>query len=556
MSQHQLQILIVDDEPRQRRGVAALVRQLRPDYIVHEAINGQEALEISLAYSINLVLTDIQMPVMNGMEYIKQVRISHSELRIVLITVYDEFQYVQQAIRLGVMDYMIKPVTSEQLLPLLENIELEYRQHQIRLEQQQSLSRQLAKLEPVYQEHLLYRWVTGSLNKEEQQECQSYFHQEAPISIWLMCRIESAPSEETLWKIQLREYLHTIVNDQVDLYYTGMDDSDDPLIIIVQWPQEWQDHHRQECRNSVMDALQYWQVQHDMDIRTGEGILLIAPDDTESVHLAYRSAEVALEKQFYEDTSSWQIASSCEQDRSYAQLLSFGYTSTALIESVILKKEPVGVQQELDNLLMQLSAERPSVPFLKYHLLQILLPCIQHPGPGMEQSVRDRYRQRLETVIRESARMMDLRKRLLALLGEWIEQIDTSRISKSDQAMLECREYLEQHYSEDLGLDEVAGRFYYNPSYFSLLFKSHFGTSFTDYVQRLRMQHARTLLLETNERVAEIGQRVGYRDIKYFAKVFKKTFLYTPEEYRRQFRRSVTAAESVNEGGVTRSGVD
>ncbi|WP_046226317.1 response regulator [Paenibacillus dauci] len=556
MTESQLQVLVVDDEPRQRRGVAALIRQLRPDYKVHEASNGQEALEISLAYPIDLALTDIQMPVMNGMDYIRQVRSSRPDLRIVLITVYDEFQYVQQAIRLSVMDYMIKPVTSEQLLPLLESTERDQQQRQIQLEQQQSLSRQLAKLEPVYQEHLLHRWLTGTLNHEEQQECQHYFQQDTQISIWLMRRIDASRSEESIWKLQLRQHIHAAVAEHVKLYCTGMDDSDDPLIIIVEWPQDWQEHNRQECRNRVMDMLQYWKSVSSMDVHTGESVLFHAADNAAAIHSAYRSAEVVLERHFYDSSDSWLIAASGELDIHPAQLTSFGYPSTALIESAIHKRDQVVVQQELDNLLDQLSADRPSVPLLKYHLLQIIMPCIQQASAGLEQGIRDLYLQRLETVIREAAWLVDLRTHLLGLLSEWIEQLDTCRMSKSDQAMLECRDYLEQHYHEDLSLDEVAGRFYYNPSYFSLLFKSHFGTSFTDYIQRLRMQHARTLLLETNERIAEIGQRAGYRDIKYFAKVFKKTFLYTPEEYRRQFRRSVTTVESVAGGGVSRSGVD
>ncbi|WP_046214257.1 response regulator [Paenibacillus wulumuqiensis] len=552
----QLHVLVVDDEPRQRRGVAALVRQLRPGYTVHEARNGQEALELSLAHPVDLVLTDIQMPVMNGMDYINQVRKSLPELRIVLITVYDEFHYVQQAIRLNVMDYLIKPVTAVQLLPLLESIEQEQIQRRIQLEQQQSLSRQLARLEPIYQEHLLYRWLTGSLNIQEQEECQRYFRIDGEISIWLMRRMNVLQQPAGDWKMPLREHLEAAVSGGISLYYTGMDDPEEPLIIIVQWPHFWQEKDRQTCRDQVITVLEQLHADHNVDICTAESELFSSRESAQGVHLAYQSAAAALERHFYEADSCWLMGESGYSTSRASQRQPIRYPSTASIESAIHKRDRSVMEQEMDDLLKQLAADHPSVPLLKYHLLQIMLPCIERSSAHIGQELKDQYAQRLEFIIQQSARLQQLRMQLLTVLSEWLEQIDSCRMSKSDQAMLECREYLERHYHEDLSLDEVAGRFYYNPSYFSLLFKSHFGTSFTDYIQRLRMQHARTLLLETNDRIAEIGRQTGYRDIKYFAKVFKKSFLYTPEEYRRQFRRSDILADRPVSGRVSRPGVD
>lgn len=554
--EHQLHVLVVDDEPRQRRGVAALIRQLRPGYTVHEARNGQEALEHSLAHPVNLVLTDIQMPVMNGMDYINKVRQSRLELRIVLITVYDEFHYVQQAIRLNVMDYMIKPVTAEQLLPLLESIEQEQAHQRIQLEQQQSLSRQLARLEPVYQEHLLYRWLTGSLNVQEQQECQHYFRRDGDISIWMMRRMDSPRQEASDWKRLLHHHLETVVPSDISLYYIGMDDPEEPLTLIVQWLYAWQTTDHQTYRDQVMAMLEQLRSDDKGDICTGESWLFSSKETAEEIHRAYRSAAAALERHFYEEKSCWLISISSDWSLTGNQRPPIGYLSTASIESAIHKRDKTAMEQELDHLLKQLAADRPPVSWLQYHLLQILMPCIEHSSAHMGQELQDQYGQRLEKLIRQSVRLPELRMRLFALLSEWLEQIDSCRMSKSEQAMLACHEYLERHYHEDLSLDEVAGRFYYNPSYFSLLFKSHFGISFTDYIQRLRMQHARTMLLETDSRIAEIARQAGYRDIKYFAKVFKKSFLYTPEEYRRQFRRANIPADRPASRGVSSPGVD
>ncbi len=101
--------------------------------------------------------------------------------------------------------------------------------------------------------------------------------------------------------------------------------------------------------------------------------------------------------------------------------------------------------------------------------------------------------------------------------------------------MQKCREFVEDNLHEDLGLEMIAQRFFYNPSYFSILFKNNFGISFTDFLVKTRMQKARSLLLQSDLKVVDIARQVGYKDIKYFNKVFKKMFLYSPEEFRRMF---------------------
>ncbi|MGO4372902.1 helix-turn-helix transcriptional regulator, partial [Paenibacillus sp. MCAF20] len=122
-----------------------------------------------------------------------------------------------------------------------------------------------------------------------------------------------------------------------------------------------------------------------------------------------------------------------------------------------------------------------------------------------------------------------------SLLGDIVNQMKKDKGSRSELIMQKCREYIEDNLHEDLGLEVVAQHFFYNASYFSILFKNHFSISFTDFLVKLRMQKARSLLLESDKRVADIAKQVGYKDIKYFNKVFKKTFLYSPEEFRRMF---------------------
>jgi len=117
-------VLVADDEPRQRRGLAALVRSLRPQYRVYEAKNGREALKLVREAAPDIVFTDIQMPLASGLEFLEAVSRSQSaKPKVVLVSVYSEFRYAQQALWLGAKDYLLKPVRPEHLSEVLEQLE-------------------------------------------------------------------------------------------------------------------------------------------------------------------------------------------------------------------------------------------------------------------------------------------------------------------------------------------------------------------------------------------------------------------------------------------------
>ena len=126
-------VLVADDEPRQRRGLAALIRSLRPGYRVYEAKNGKEALKLVRESAPEIVFTDIQMPLASGLEFLEAVgRLQQAQPKVVLVSVYSEFSYAQQALRLGAKDYLLKPVRPEQLSDVLEKLEKQLHREQAR----------------------------------------------------------------------------------------------------------------------------------------------------------------------------------------------------------------------------------------------------------------------------------------------------------------------------------------------------------------------------------------------------------------------------------------
>jgi two-component system response regulator YesN len=164
-------VLIADDEAIIRHGIRGTINwdQLQLD-VVAEAEDGEEALKLALQHEVNIVLVDLNMPIMNGLTFMKHLREQLPECRIVIITGHDEFSYAQEAIRLDVDDYILKPINPNQLTNILQAIT---KQLQLQVQEDKYMtvaSRQIEKNMAILRERFCKEWLEGNLNMEEIRE--------------------------------------------------------------------------------------------------------------------------------------------------------------------------------------------------------------------------------------------------------------------------------------------------------------------------------------------------------------------------------------------------
>ena len=129
--------------------------------------------------------------------------------------------------------------------------------------------------------------------------------------------------------------------------------------------------------------------------------------------------------------------------------------------------------------------------------------------------------------------MISLLRSVYSFLLEIGKNINFQKEIKGVDVLEHCRDYLDKHYMEEITLDMIAEKYYFNASYFSTIFKNYFGKSFSNYLIEIRMKKAKELLVSSDEKIKEITNKVGYNDANYFIRAFKKYYGYTPEEYRR-----------------------
>ncbi|MBB3110090.1 two-component system response regulator YesN [Paenibacillus phyllosphaerae] len=532
MATDPIEILIVDDEPKQRRGLAAMVRMLRPDYRVHEAKNGKEALELAHRKPPDIVFTDIQMPIVNGIEFVEHLHQDGSKLpKVVFVSVYHEFGYAQQAVRLGAKDYLVKPVSPDHLEPILVQLERQISKESMEQSAADSLSQQLAQSKTVYIDHLLYRWMTEELQPAEYSEVQAAFDSSGPGNVIILETWPTAASQdEHEWRQMLKRAVQQTLGPYADAVVLSPEHEKEHMYVIAKWKfGAAEAQGLEKLRNALAQLGQMY------NRVIGAGIGAESACLEADIRTCCSTARQALLYLFYYHEGMW-LAHSAHA----GQLSLADPSATAAKESLPLEEAVTSGNTELALLTLADILERLAagygLPFrLKCSVIQLLLACLKRAELVIDDAGYRQLTERIDQEILAARRAKDMKAAAARLLTDIIQQMKKDKGARSEWIMTKCKEYMEEHLHEDIGLDLVAQRFYYNASYFSILFKNHFGVSFTDYLVKTRMQRARHLLLQSDQKVADIAKAVGYKDIKYFNKVFKKMFLHSPDEFRRTF---------------------
>ncbi|OUM94122.1 MAG: hypothetical protein A9Z00_00370 [Thermobacillus sp. ZCTH02-B1] len=565
-------VLVADDEPRQRRGLAALIRSLRPAYRVYEARNGKEALKLVRESAPEFVFTDIQMPLASGLEFLEAVgRLPQGRPKVVLVSVYSEFSYAQQALRLGAKDYLLKPVRPEQLADVLEKLEEQLVRERERspAEQKWRVPGTAAGREAVqgsaedarheadharrpaapdtvasrlYAEHLLHKWMaSGELTAGEREEWESRFGLAGPGRVILLETSGPGggtpePSDggfvrEEEWRGMLRQTALRALASYADAAASAPDHEPGRLYIAAAWKTGCSPA---EALGRLRDAVQRLARVYGRTV--GAAIGREVPRIERDAHESYRNAIEALDRLFYARPGTWLDAGVPGDAKQHADVgpLPSARDIDALEEAAASCDEAKAAGL-LAEALDRIARSGPPPMRAKLAAMQLLLGCMQRTEFVLDEADSRELSERIERQILASPSWADVKAAAERLLCDLICRLKVSRQSRIELIMRKCREYIDAHLHENLGLEAVAQRFYYNPSYFSILFKQHAGMPFSEYLAQARMRKARELLLNTNLRVAEIACRVGYKDTKYFNKVFRKMFLCSPDEFRRMF---------------------
>lgn len=522
-------VLIVDDEPVIRNGIHSFIDWQQEGMSAEDdCANGVEALAALESRSIDILITDIKMPLMNGIQLMEQAIQLYPSLKVIMISSYNDFEYVREGLKLGAVDYLLKPTMEpEDLLAVLKRCiamleeerrkesELNQYQQGAIYRERKSLEHELKKL--IVQEHATLTeadWVPAWL-------------QERYACMYVM--LDSADE----WR-ENRGYLYVqlLLEELQEMFYMHVQEgvallmSESSMFLILP------DHD-----GGAEQLLHQWRAVLETKCGLSASTGFTIEHGIRRLLHGFANSRAACQRRFFEGLGGLYMTSGPESERTTQPAVDVIQDWTPFIES-IRNGDP-------STSLIECALERWRSGFLdpeqvKHEACQ-LLSCVYHLQADAGTLLPERLDllQRAETLEQLSAH-------LIGQLEETHKPVLPNLTDKGygGQIIMKALEYLAEHYTENLTLQGVADIVHLSKSYFSILFKKQTGRNFIDYLIELRIREAKRILAQKDSKIYDVADSSGFNDVKYFSKVFKKLTGLTPLQYREKHQVSESYFES------------
>jgi two-component system, response regulator YesN len=501
--------IIVDDEPSIRKGLKVIIDWEKLGFkIIGEASNGREALLLIEKEKPDLVITDIKMPEMSGLELIKKFKNLYTHTSYIILSGHGEFTLAREALHLGAFKYLLKPIDEDEL-------ELSLKEFKIKFDGKQSniLSKGiLLKTE-------LQRTIQGNINTEN----FNYLFNTADSKEFYYAFIEVHASQNTTVEILESIISNNVPKSSVTALIVEKN-SWYGFFIYSGMLREYRNQVARFATKIVSDAFQ----NHLLDISLYIGERVTAISDLQK---SRETAEIASSHRFYREKgtvidfdSIKHINFLCE----YNELKSIENIFKSISES---NKEYM--LEAIEGFILDVKEQYLASSIIYIHLNKLLNNII---------SIVSDLNGNVSEIIKNSSFIINREENIYILtLGEKIKElccvsIDVLNQYKSKNSIaLEFKNYIDAHYKENLSLKSVSEIIGVNSAYLGQVFKKSSGSNFNTYLHNLRINEAKKMLSSTNLKVYEIAESVGYQDVNYFMKKFETTVGTTPSNYRRNY---------------------
>lgn len=531
-----IKAVIIDDDITTVQG---LTRSVRWDafgiQVVGTAINGKEGLEQIEAHRPDLILTDIFMPVMDGIEMLKALREAGNMAEVIILSGYEDFKYAQSAVKLRVSDYLSKPATLDEIERVLkeavdhiskrDTVEKEERElRELLAYNLPTTKRQLFKglLEPGFCQTAFFQKVSEYLKLD----FSNRYYTVVLIEFFVNReRHTSRPHDLALFAYAVQNIVDELAERKDGVYVADIQRN--LLSVIVAAPSDrGQERASRQAKQVAQELLEPVRAYLKLQVWAAVGSV------AEHVADIPRSYAASVDLLASRERMSGQPLLLLEDVRESAKPASLRPIESyqAIVDAVILGQEEL-VERRIDELTRALrEGIAPSIHDLRefaIDIVGIVSLALHEYGLQIESFHEDfpMYKE-LELVFGIS----DFAGWLRDLMIPICRAMDERSSQKHRKTIDFIKRYVQQHYAEDITLDVIAEKVYLTRNYLSQIFKQETGENYTSYLTRVRMEKAKELLLNGNYKVFEIAQIVGYKNNAYFSQLFKKHTGHYPSE--------------------------
>lgn len=506
-----MRILVVEDERECREGLYETLRKLSADSEICAAEGGEAALKLLMRGSMDLVFLDIQMPGMDGLTLLAKIREMDDRVNIIILSAYDQFSYAQRAIRLGAMDFIVKPYTEDAIAQVIDRVR--------------------GRLEGSMEEDVFFmpdisQWLMNPTSHADMIASRlklpsaqryagrmylfrMYDESGAPrISLqnksmkWLYRKVKEAAPADTYVLVLNNEGMYPMLifspegcsleKDMLDGWLSEMEDLFGVTVCCAEGAYE----------SSILSAIRQ----------------------------SYTQCRTMLEYAFY-------LSLPCVIGEGTVKIDSRRQVDgkkNENLKTLILKGDANGACEALDDL--RRDVEKPPympVQRLLYTLHMEFINLLSNVGINMENQRRIEIAERLGAIAQKNRRIDGLFEAYRELTVELAGGVNNIVNSVNRGIISDCLEYLHENFSDpELTQEMMARRLHFSAGYFGNMFKQVAGESFVVYLNRLRISAAQELLKNSHLKVYEIAEQTGFASVNYFIRVFKQHTQMSPNRYR------------------------
>ncbi len=529
-------IVIIDDDPRVLQGMKNSIPwgELGAEW-VGESIDGKQGLELIRRTQPHIVLTDIYMPVMNGIEMIELLRSERYEGKVVILSGYSDFQHARQALRLNVDDYLSKPVTLQTIRGVLGKVISRLEEERLKLAEKKRLEDRLVMYEPFVMKEWIKSVLTGTTTPE-------------------LALLKEADALRAKWEKQTHIVLglHLFRSDNKPLTAAAGDGEAEGVPLIRLWNAALFEG-RLDCEFVELHSHHKAVIVHfDRDVSAEEAIKEVREAGRRMMRGAADYPEYGIRIGVGSLKRDWQEIADSAEEAFFAIAADYPLqpSNGSMVEYTAAASSP-----------MAAAGARKSVGHIKF--CQQIFEGLQHSRLEQARTAIDAYRTKLGGMGLTPSDVRMLGTEIWAILAyslydvgifldEMFPELDLKRqfipVATSDQLMdwllrkseLICAsqqrdenlkhkqavdfmiQYIHEHYDENITIHSLSNELYISRYYLGQIFKKATGDSFNHYLTKVRIAKARAMILEGKLLIYEIAEKVGFKNVPYFSTLFKK----------------------------------
>lgn len=531
-----IKILLVDDEAIVLDSLEHILHRAFPgEFTCLRAMSGRELIETADQERPDLVILDLQMPGIQGLQAIQDVLQRHPQLLFIVLSAYERFEFAQEAISLSAFAYLTKPFSQEEIVHVLQQAMAELRHRRevqaSRLNDQDLAARYL----PILTRDFIYAQILEHASHQDNEQMlrtlgnSSNYGRMAILTWSATDKSLTEVSSETWAKFQEEvEHEYGWLEQNLQLAFPGL------LIgalmsrsIVTFLPAE----SPNEClgvRSAQIERVR--QVLHQGNDRI-PGVYFrfsfgpIRP--IEHLHDSYQQASEALRFSHNSVVHADDMPLSCDYSPDYPIELEH-----ALFDAVNRGQveESTRIAEEFFDWMLQSYPD--AYDSIRLKALEFILFTEQKAYLSGGKTYTFESRQHYLQELFEQGSAGQLKEWFVQKISAACSAVRDQHGERLGSLVREACDYIDRHYAEEVTLDLVCNRVHLSPYYFSKLFKDQTGENFIDYLTRTRLTHAAAALRDTDRSIKEISADTGYQDANYFSRLFKRWYQCTPSEYR------------------------